>query len=63
MVKHLNQNKMEWIASNPITPGKYLVETKTSIGRIQRLESYWNGKSWRFTNQIFVKYLKETKTK
>ena len=54
---------MKWIASNQITPGKYLVETKTSIGRIQRLESYWNGKSWDFTNQIFVKYLKETKTK
>jgi hypothetical protein len=50
---------MEWTTANPIREGKYVVETKTAMGRIQRLESYWNGKSWSFTNQVFLRYLKE----
>lgn len=50
---------MEWININPDKPGKYIVETKTMIGNTNRLESYFNGKSWGFTNQIFIKYLKE----
>jgi hypothetical protein len=51
---------MEWSTSNPEKPGKYVVETKTMMGNTHRLESYWNGKSWNFSNQKFVKYLKES---
>ena len=50
---------MEWMIDTPITSGVYLVETKTGMGRIQRFDSYWNGKSWSFTNQTFLRYLKE----
>jgi hypothetical protein len=50
---------MEWTNISPEKPGKYIVETKTMMGNTQRLESYWNGKSWSFTNQVFVRYLKE----
>jgi hypothetical protein len=50
---------MEWTTNNPETPGKYIVETKTMMGNIHRLEAHWNGKSWSFTNQVFVRYLKE----
>ena len=50
---------MEWIDKQPEIAGKYIVETKTQMGNIRRLEAYWNGKSWNFTNQKFVKYLKE----
>ena len=50
---------MEWLTSNPEKKGNYIVETKTTMGRKNRFESYWNGKSWSFTNQVFVKYLKE----
>jgi hypothetical protein len=50
---------MEWVTSNPSKEGKYIVETKTKMGNTKRLEAYWNGKSWSFTNQLFVRYLKE----
>jgi hypothetical protein len=50
---------MEWINKEPDSPGKYIVETRTKMGNTNRLESYFNGKSWSFTNQIFVRYLKE----
>ena len=50
---------MKWLANNPKEEGKYIVETKTMMGNIHRLESYWNGKSWSFTNQSFVRYLNE----
>ena len=50
---------MQWINSNPEKPGKYIVETKTMMGNTNRFESYFNGKAWRFTNQVFVRYLKE----
>lgn len=50
---------MEWISSEPEIPGKYLVETRTGMGRVNRFFSYWSGKHWSFTNQTFVKYLKE----
>lgn len=50
---------IEWTTDNPEKPGKYIVETRTTMGNTNRFESYWNGKSWRFTNQVFVKYLKE----
>lgn len=50
---------MEWLSTQPEKPGKYLVVTRTMMGNINRLEATWNGKSWSFTNQVFVKYLKE----
>ena len=50
---------MEWLATNPKELGTYIVETRTMMGRTNKFSSYWNGKSWSFTNQIFVKYLKE----
>ena len=50
---------MEWVNTNPNKPGKYIVETKTTMGNVNRFEAYFNGKSWSFTNQIFVRYLKE----
>lgn len=55
----LKTSKMEWITSNPDQPGKYIVETKTMMGNIHRIESFWNGKGWSFTNQTFVRFLKE----
>ena len=50
---------MEWVTHNPKKPGKYIVETRTMMGNTNKFESYWNGKSWSFTNQTFVKYLKQ----
>jgi hypothetical protein len=50
---------MRWNTDSPKAPGKYVVETRTMMGRIQRIESNWNGKSWGFTNQLFVRYLDE----
>ena len=50
---------MKWSTDNPLQPGKYVVETKTKFGNTHRIESYWNGKNWNFTNQMFVKYLQE----
>jgi len=52
---------MNWTNNTPEEPGKYIVETKTMMGNTNRLESYWNGKTWSFTNQTFVKYLKGSK--
>jgi hypothetical protein len=61
---------MNWKTTNPPKSGNYLVETKTtSQGRIQRLESTYtvsekdpNKGSWGFTNQVFQRWLDETKT-
>jgi len=50
---------MEWIYADPIKPGKYIVTTITKMGNSNTLESSWNGKNWNFSNQTFVKYLKE----
>ena len=57
---------MKWLTTNPDKPGKYIVETIshfwTSLGtrsKTQKLESIWNGNSWNFTNQTFIRYLKE----
>lgn len=57
---------MEWLTTNPEKPGRYIVETISYFwtnmltrSKNHRLEAYWNGKSWNFTNQTFVKYLKE----
>ena len=50
---------MEWVSTNPDKSGKYIVETKTMMGNSNKFEAYYNGKTWNFTNQTFVKYLKE----
>lgn len=50
---------MEWIYTNPLKSGKYIVITITKMNNFHKFESYWNGKNWNFSNQIFVKYLKE----
>ena len=50
---------MKWINTNPDKPGKYIVKTKTMMGNTNKFESYFNGKTWSFSNQTFVEYLKE----
>lgn len=52
---------MEWIAENshPRKIGKYIVQTRTVMGNTQKLEAYWNGKSWNVSNQMVIKWLKE----
>lgn len=51
---------MKWRNDNPPVTGKYLVETKTAMGAIRRIEANWNGKSWSFTNQLFQRWFDET---
>ena len=58
---------MKWNYSNPTKQGKYIVETKTTMGRIHRLEATYTPDeknptkgSWSFTNQTFVRWLDET---
>jgi len=54
---------MKWRTDNPPVVGKYIVETKSTFkGSIRRIESSWNGKSWNFTNQLFVCWLDEEVT-
>ena len=56
-----------WTTDQPTESGKYIVETKSMGGNPRRLEATCtvterNGKvshSWSFTNQVFVKHLKE----
>lgn len=50
---------MKWRTDNPPVTGKYIVETKTTMGHIHRLEANWNGKSWSFNNQLFERWLDE----
>lgn len=50
---------MEWDYNLPKKEGKYVVQTKTSFGSSNTLKSYFNGKKWSFTNQLFYRYLKE----
>lgn len=50
---------MEWIYTMPEKEGYYVVQTTTKFGRHNTLNSYYNGKTWSFTNQIFYRYLKE----
>jgi hypothetical protein len=50
---------MEWIYISPVETGEYVVTTITPMGNFNVLLSYWNGKRWNFSNQTFVKYLKE----
>jgi hypothetical protein len=60
---------MKWKIINPTKKGKYLVETKTTMGTIRRLEATYTPDekeptkgSWGFTNQTFVRWLDETQT-
>ena len=50
---------MKWIYKEPKTPGTYLVETKTPMGRQIAMRAYFSGKSWTFNNQVFWRYLDE----
>jgi hypothetical protein len=62
---------MEWVAIKydksgkkdkstlPKIPGKYIVETRTSMGNTHRLECNFSGESFSVTNQIVVKWLSE----
>jgi len=50
---------MKWRTDNPPVTGKYIVETKTPMGNIHRLEASWNGKTWSFNNQLFQRWLDE----
>ena len=54
-------NRLEWIGNNipPSQVGKYVIETKTLVGNIHRLEACWNGESWSVSNQIVLRWLKE----
>lgn len=54
---------MKWRTDNPPVTGKYIVETKTTMGNIHRIESTWNGKSWSFNNQLFERWLDEAVSK
>ena len=52
---------LNWTKQQPTEIGEYLVETRglhpiPSMGN-KRLLSFWNGKSWSFTNQTFVNRL------
>jgi hypothetical protein len=52
---------MRWIYENPLSEGKYVVQTKTSKGKTNTMESHWTGKNWSFTNQVFYRYLQQRK--
>lgn len=43
----------------PEEPGKYIVETKTSMGNVNKFQARFNGKSFDVRNQVVVKWLKE----
>lgn len=50
---------MEWSNTLPTKEGKYIVQTKSMMGNFRVIEAYYNGKHWNFSNQIFVKYIKD----
>ena len=52
---------MKWInfEDEKPSPGKYIVETETTMGNINRFESIWTGKNWHCNNQKVIKWLKE----
>lgn len=60
---------MKWRTDYPTKPGKYIVETISTMGNIHRLEATFtpNEKdkskgTWGFNNQFFKRWLDETKT-
>ena len=50
---------LNWTTDTPTEIGEYLVETEgmSPIKIRRRILAFWNGKSWSFTNQTFVKRL------
>ena len=53
-----------WTKTLPLKSGKYIVETKSMCGNIRKLEATYrlndNGNgSWSFTNQTYVRHLKQ----
>ena len=56
-----------WTTEQPTETGKYFVETKSMMGNTRRLHAGCvvvevDGKvkvTWAFSNQVFVRYLKE----
>lgn len=50
---------LNWTTDKPTEIGEYLVETKgeSPIKIPHRLLAYWNGNSWNFTGQTFVRRL------
>lgn len=50
---------LNWTTDTPTEIGEYLVETEgiSPIKIKHRLLSFWNGKSWNFTGQTFVRRL------
>ncbi len=50
---------LNWTTDTPTEIGEYLVETEgmSPIKIKRRILAFWNGKSWSFTNQTFVKRL------
>jgi hypothetical protein len=48
-----------WTTNTPTEIGEYLVETEgmSPINIKHRLLAFWNGKSWSFTGQTFVRRL------
>lgn len=53
--------KMVWCNELPKEEGTYIVETVSMMGNLRRIEAFWNGKRWNFSNQLFKKYLKNEK--
>jgi hypothetical protein len=49
---------MDWIYTNPEKPGKYVVQTKSTL-KTHTLSSQFNDNGWSFKNQVFYRYLKE----
>ena len=54
---------MEWTTEKPKSSGKYVVRTTTKMGNHRKLESTYNADTgkWSFNNQLFHKYLNESK--
>lgn len=57
----MNWNAMIWSTEQPEKSGKYIVETISMMGNKKKLESTYDKKTnkWRFSNQIFNRYIKE----
>ena len=54
---------MQWVDikdRRPVdTSKKYVIETRTMMGNIHRVETTWNGKTFGVTNQVVLRWLEE----
>jgi hypothetical protein len=51
---------MGWSYDNPDKPGKYVVQTKSTVLKtIHTLSAQFSNDKWSFKNQVFYRYLKE----